>query len=213
MNKILILFSVIILFNFDCSDNSNVISLQNENIVLKSHLDSLQNEYNLLNQIYIEVKDRPPDTIKVLVPLDSINWIDSVKYTFRDSLVLIPHDTAIINYKDSIVLVPHDTLIVHLKDSIIYNIRDTLLYNYIDSIIISYDERTFPEESIDKYLNLFFKTDNAEDTLGLKYNFSIFDGERKSYILDENYCVPDSITGWRLEWYLRSKKSKFKSQK
>ena len=62
-----------------------------------------------------------------------------------------------------------------------YNFRDTLLYNYKDSIIVSYDERTFPEENIEKYLNLFFQTDNIDDTAGLKYNFSIFNGRRISY--------------------------------
>ena len=47
-------------------------------------------------------------------------------------------------------------MIVHLKDSLVYNYIDTTIYSYKDSIIVSYDERTFPEEIIEKYLNLFF---------------------------------------------------------
>ena len=132
--------------------------LQKENIALKNQLDSLQNIYIILNQKYLDAKDKTADTVNILVPTDSINWIDSVRY----------------NIKDSIEFIPHDTLITHIKDSLVYNFRDTLLYNYKDSIIVSYDERTFPKENIEKYLNLFFQTDNIEDTAGLKYNFSDF---------------------------------------
>ncbi|MGB8317651.1 MAG: hypothetical protein WCE54_05980, partial [Ignavibacteriaceae bacterium] len=163
--------------------------------------DSLQQDYNILNQNYVELKNKPADTIKISVPADSINWIDSTRYVLKDSVVLIPHDTTIINLKDSLVIIPHDTLITKIKDSLVYNFRDTLLYNYKDSIIISYDERTFPEENIEKYLNLFFKTDNVNDTAGLKYNFSIFDGQVNRYQLENSYKVPDSLIGWRLEWY------------
>ena len=201
MQKIIVLFFGLVLLNFTCSNNSNELRLQNENIVLHNQLDSLQQEYNILDQKYVELKNIPPDTIEVLVPSDSINWIDSIRYVLKDSLVFITHDSTIINYKDSIVLVPRDTLIIHIKDSLIYNCRDTLLYNYQDSTIISYDKRTFPEKNIEKYLNLFFKTDNVDDTAGLKFNFSIFDGRRRSYLLDTNYSVPDSLTGWDLEWY------------
>ena len=118
----------------------------------------------------------------------------------KDSIVLIPHDTTIINYRDSIILIPHDTLIIHIKDSLVYNFRDTLLYNLQRFNNCLYDERTFPEESIERYLNLFFQTDNLEDTAGLRFNFSIFDGRRRSYILDTNYRVLDSVTGWKLDW-------------
>jgi len=206
MSKIQFLFSALILSIslFSCSNDSNDIKLQNENIGLKNQLDSLLNSYDNLYENYLDVKSRLPDTVNIIIPTDSINWIDSVRYTIKDSLLLIPHDTTIINFKDSLVVIPRDTLITHLKDSLVYNFRDTLLYNYKDSIIISYDERTFPEENIEKYLNLFFKTDSVEDTAGLKFNFSVFDGPRKSYLLDKNYCVPDSVVGWRLEWYLES---------
>ena len=159
MSKVLILLSAIILiFSFNCSNESNELNCRMKILILKNQLDSLQNNYIYLNQKYIDAKDKIPDTVKILVPTDSINWIDSVRY----------------NIKDSINLIPHDTLITHIKDSLVYNFRDTLLYNYKDSIIISYDERTFPEENIEKYLNLFFQTDNIDDTAGLKYNFSDF---------------------------------------
>ena len=201
MNKIPIALSVLILLvGFDCS-NTKEEQLQNENNVLKNNLVSLQQDYEVLNQKYVELKNKTADTITISVPSDSINWIDSTRYVLKDSLVFIPHDTTIINYKDSIILVPHDTLVIHIKDSLVYNFRDTLLYNYLDSIIVSYDERTFPEENIEKYLNLFFQTDNVGDTAGLRFNFSVFNGRKRNYLLDINYNVPDSLTGWRLEWY------------
>ena len=202
MSKILIPIITVILLHFlSCSNNSNNIQLQNENIILKLQLDSLQNSYDILNIRYINLKNKPPDTCFIFTSSDSVNWIDSVMYSFKDSLVLIPHDTTVIDIKDSIIVILHDTLITRFKDSLVYIYRDTLLYSYIDSIIICYDEKSFPEESIEKYLNLFFRTDNIEDTAGLKYNFSAFDGPKRSYTLDTNYIVPDSIIGWRLEWY------------
>jgi hypothetical protein len=198
MNKVLVTLSVLILTSlFSCSNNSKEFELQNENTVLKYQLDTLQNSYNILNQKYIDIKNKRADTVKILVPTDSINWIDSIRYDVRDSVQLIPHDT----------------LITHIKDSLVYNFRGTLLYNYLDSVIVSYDERTFPEENIERYLNLFFQTDNVEDTAGLRFNFSVFNGRKRNYLLDTNYNVPDSLTGWRLEWYLKSQKSKVKSQK
>ncbi len=119
------------------------------------------------------------------IPIDSINWIDSTRYIL----------------KDSIVLIPHDTLIIHLKDSLVYNFKDTTLYNYRDSVIVTYDDRTFPTETIEKYLNLFFKTDNLTDIIGLHFNFTTFDGPRLTYLKDSLYKVPDSIIGWRIDWY------------
>ncbi len=135
--------------------------------------------------IILQLKITKPDTVFVSIPIDSINWIDSTRYIL----------------KDSIVLIPHDTLIIHLKDSLVYHYKDTTLNNYRDSVIISYDERTFPTETIEKYLNLFFKTDNLSDTTGLHFNFEVFDGPKLSYKKDSLYQVPDSIIGWRLEWW------------
>ena len=68
------------------------------------------------------------------------------------------------------MLVPHDTTIIQCKDSIIYNFRD--------SVIVHYDERTFPVETIERYLNLFFRTENVEDTARLHFNFEVFDGPK-----------------------------------
>ncbi len=114
---------------------------------------------------------------------------------------LIGFDSIRYILKDSIVLITHDTLIVHFKDSLIYNFIDTTVYNFRDSVIITYDERTFPTETIEKYLNLFFKTDNLNDTTGLHFNFEVFDGPRLSYLKDSLYQVPDSVIGWRIDWY------------
>ncbi len=119
----------------DCACNSN----SNEEPQIQK-IDSVSASYKKLNNGYTAIKNKKPDTVLVFNPVDSINWIDSVR------LVV----------KDSIILIPHDTLVIHLKDSLVYNYIDTTVYSYKDSIIIAYDERTFPEEIIEKYLNLFF---------------------------------------------------------
>ena len=68
-------------------------------------------------------------------------------------------------------------------------------------MVISYDDRTFPEDSIVRYLNLFFRTDDVSDTAGLHFNFLVFDGKEMSYQRDSLYEVPDSVIGWRMEWW------------
>jgi hypothetical protein len=208
MSKILIRFlmAVLLINLLSCSNIKEMVcpeenNLQNKNTDLISRYDSLSNKYNLLNEAYKNIKMKKPDTVFVYNPVDSINWIDSVRYNIKDSLVLIPHDTTVINFRDSTILIPHDTLIIHAKDTLVYNYKDSTLINYKDSTIIKYDMRAFPEKEFIKYLNLFFKADNAEDTTGLRYNISIFDGRKPSYIMNKNYDVPDSSTGWRIEWY------------
>ena len=107
------------------------------------------------------------------------------------------------------VFVPQDTLVVHLRDSVVYcfkdstifSYRDSILYKYRDSVIVSYDERTFPEDSVIRYLNLFFRTDDVSDTAGLHFNFKVFDGAKLSYLRDSLYQVPDAITAWRIDWW------------
>ena len=170
----------LILFESGCITNSNA-ELRNQKI------DSLSVSYNKLYKDYTAIKNKKPDTVFVFNPVDSIKWVDSVR------LVI----------KDSINLIPHDTLIVRLKDSLVYNYVDTIIYNYKDSVIVSYDERTFPEETIEKYLNLFFKTENVNDTAGLHFNFSVYDGKELSYARDSLYGVPDSVNGWRVDWYYK----------
>ncbi|MFZ0456083.1 MAG: hypothetical protein WCE54_21660 [Ignavibacteriaceae bacterium] len=159
--------------------------LKNENTSLKFSLDSLSNSYNLLYDDYSSIKNKKPDTVFVSIPIDSINWIDSTRYIL----------------KDSIVLITYDTLKVRFRDSLIYNFIDTTVYNLRDSVIITYDDRTFPIETIEKYLNLFFKTDNVSDTTGLHFNFEVFEGTMLSYKKDSLYQVPDSIIGWGVEWW------------
>ena len=78
---------------------------------------------------------------------------------------------------------------------------DSVRLVYKDSVLVSYDERSFPEETIERYLNLFFRTDDVNDTLGLHFNFEVYDGARLSYKRDTLYNVPDSIIGWRMEWW------------
>ena len=181
-NQYLFLMLTFVLFInlVDCACISN----SNEEPQIQK-IDSLSASYKKLNNDYTAIKNKKPDTVFVFNPVDSIRWIDSVR------LVV----------KDSINLIPHDTLIVRLKDSLVYNYIDTIIYNYKDSVIVSYDERTFPEETIEKYLNLFFKTENVNDTAGLHFNFSTYDGKELSYVRDSVYEVPDSITGWRMDWY------------
>jgi hypothetical protein len=174
--------------NEDCSE------YKNENINLKFSLDSLSSCYDSLyndyNAIIRQLPDKNPDTVFVYAPVDSTNWIDSIRYVFRDS----------------IIIVPHDTLIVQLKDSLVYIFKDTTVYNYHDSVIVSYDDRNFPTEIINKYLNLFFKSDKLTDATGLHFNVLIFDGLKLDYKYDSLYQVPDSVIGWRIDWY--SKKCK-----
>ena len=124
-----------------------------ENESLKVSLDSLSESYELLFRDFTAIKNKRRDTVFVFNPVDSINWIDSVRYVFRDS------------------------------------------------VVVSYDDRTFPEDSIIKYLNLFFRTDEVSDTAGLHFNFEVFDGAKLSYLRDSLYQVPDSITGWRIDWW------------
>ena len=153
-----LMFTSVLFINLvDCACISN----SNEEPQIQK-IDSLSVSYNKLYNDYSAIKNKKPDTVFVFNPVDSIKWIDSVR------LVV----------KDSINLIPHDTLIVHLKDSLVYNYIDTIIYNCKDSVIVSYDERTFPEETIEKYLNLFFKTENVNDTAGLHFNFSAYDGKR-----------------------------------
>ena len=35
------------------------------------------------------------------------------------------------------------------------------------------------------------------------FNFSAFNGKELSYVRDSVYEVPDSITGWRIDWYYK----------
>ena len=148
-----------------------------ENTSLKVSLDSLSESYELLFRDFTAIKNKRQDTVFVFNPVDSINWIDSVRYVFRDSVVY------------------------SFKDSTVFSYRDSILFNYRDSVVVSYDDRTFPEDSIIKYLNLFFRTDEVSDTAGLHFNFEVFDGAKLSYLRDSLYQVPDSITAWRIDWW------------
>ena len=114
--------------------------------------DSLSAAHKKLFNAYTAIKNKRSDTVYVFNPADSIRWIDSVRYIVKDSVVLVPHDTTVIQFKDSII------------------------YNFRDSVLVRYDERTFPVETIERYLNLFFRTENVEDTAGLHFNIEIFDG-------------------------------------
>ena len=78
---------------------------------------------------------------------------------------------------------------------------DSIRYVLRDSVIVSYDERTFPADSLTRYLNLFFRTDDVGDTAGLHFNFEVYDGSKLSYSRDSLYQVPDSIIGWQIEWW------------
>ena len=132
-------------------------------------MDSLSESYELLFKDYTAIKNKKSDTVFVFSPVDSIRWIDSVRYVFRDSVLFIPHDTLIIHLRDS--------LVYNFKDSTVFSYRDSILYNYRDSVVVCYDDRTFPEDSIVRYLNLFFRTDDVSDTAGLHFNFEVFDGK------------------------------------
>ena len=167
--------------------------LKDENLGLRFSLDSLSDSYHLMFQKYNAIKNKRSDTVFIFSPVDSIRWIDSLRYVFRDSVLFIPHDTLIVHLRDS--------LAYNFKDSTVFNYRDSILYNYRDSVVFSYDERTFPEDSIVRYLNLFFRTDDVRDTARLNFNFEVFDGKEMSYQKDSLYQVPDSVTGWRVEWY------------
>ena len=167
--------------------------LKDENLGLRFSLDSLSDSYSSLYQDYSAIKNRKSDTVFVFSPVDSINWIDSLRYVFRDSVLFIPHDTLIIHFKDS--------LVYNFRDSTVFSYRDSVLYNYRDSVVVCYDDRTFPEDSIVRYLNLFFRTDDLGDTAGLHFNFEVFDGSKLSYLRDSLYQVPDSITAWRIDWW------------
>ena len=170
---------------FDIFPSAENSKLKNENMSLKFSLDSLSNSFDSLLNDYTAIKNKNPDTVFIYSPIDSINWIDSIRYVL----------------KDSVVIVPHDTLIIHLKDSLVYNYRDTTVYNYRDSISVTYDDKNFPTETINKYLNLFFQTERLTDTTGLHFNVLIFDGPKLDYKYDSLYQVPDSVIGWRLDWY------------
>ncbi len=100
---------------------------------MKPSLDSLSHFYDSLFPNYTAVKNKTPDTVFVFNPVDSINWIDSIRYVVKDS------------------------------------------------VIVSYEERTFPVDSIIRYLNLFFKTDDVSDTAWLHFNFEIFNGKELTY--------------------------------
>ena len=115
--------------------------------------DIFQSDHSTLFLDYTAIKNKTPDTVFVFSPVDSIRWIDSIRYVIKDS------------------------------------------------VVISYDERTFPEDTIDRYLNLFFRTDNVNDTAGLHFNFLVFDGNKLTYQRDTLYNVPDSVVGWRMEWW------------
>ena len=133
--------------------DNDINKLKNEDAGLKSSLDSLPDFYYPSFHDYTAIKNKTPDTVFVFNPVDSINWIDSIRYIVKDS------------------------------------------------VILSYDERTFPADSIVKYLNLFFRTDNVSDTAGLHFNFEIFDGKELTYQRDTLYEVPDSCIGWRIDWW------------
>ena len=168
--------------------------LKDENLGLRFSLDSLSDSYNSLYHDYTAIKNRKPDTFFVFSPVDSIRYIDSIRYVFKDSVLFIPHDTLIVHLRDS--------LVYNFQDSTVYNYRDSIMYDFRDSLVIFYDERTFPEDNIVRYLNLFFRTENVGDTAGLHFNFSVFEGSKLSYLRDSLYEVPDSILGWRIDWYL-----------
>ena len=176
----LILTHVLFLNLVDCARISN----SNEEPQIQK-IDLVSAVDKKLNNGGTAIKNKKTDTVFVFNPVDSIRWIDSVR------LVI----------KDSINLIPQDTLIVCLKDSLVYNYIDTIIYNYRDSVKVSYDERTFPEETIERYLNLFFKTENVNDTAGLHFNFSVYNGKELNYVRDSVYEVPDSINGWRVDWW------------
>ena len=137
--------------------------LKDENLGLRFSLDSLSDSFNSMFKDYNAIKNKKSDTVFVFSPVDSIRWIDSIRYIFRDSVIFIPHDTLIIHLRDS--------LVYNFKDSTVFSYRDSILYNYRDSVVVSYDDRTFPEDSIVRYLNLFFRTDDVSDTAGLHFNF------------------------------------------
>ena len=182
-------------FQSDCSKEvleNNMLLKENDR--LRFSLDSLSDSYHSMFQEYNAIKYKQSDTVFVFSPVDSIRWIDSVRYVFRDSVLFISQDTLIIHLRDS--------LVYNFKDSTVFNYRDSILYNYRDSVVVSYDARTFPEDSIVRYLNLFFRTDDVGDTAGLHFNFSTYDGKKLSYVKDSLYEVPDSILGWRIDWYL-----------
>ena len=160
----------LIFISSGCNSNSGT-ELQHQGV------DSLSAPYKKLFNDYTAIKSKRPDTVYIFNPVDSIRWIDSVRYVV----------------KDSVVPVSHDTTIIHLKDSLVYNFRD--------SVIVCYDERSFPAETLERYLNLFFRTENVKDTTGLHFNFEIYDGKKLSYQRDTLYQVPDSILGWRIDWW------------
>ncbi len=160
VRRIIIFAMGIYYLSAGCSGITNILHKDNqvniikrENADSKPSLDSLSDSYDSLLPNYTAVKNKPPDTVFVFNPVDSINWIDSIRYVVRDS------------------------------------------------VIISYEERTFPADSIIRYLNLFFRTDNVKDTAGLHFNFEVFDGNKLTYQRDTLYNVPDSNAGWRIEWW------------
>ena len=155
--------------------------LKEENAFLRVSQDSLSESYESLFREFTAIKNKKPDTVFVFNPVDSIKWIDSVRYVFMDSVIY------------------------SFKDSTIFSYRDSILYNNRDSINVSYDDRTFPEDSVVRYLNLFFRTDDAGDTAGLHFNFEVFDGSKLYYQRDSLYRVPDSITAWRIDWWREGK--------
>ncbi len=164
-------FSLFLIFiSSRCNSNSGT-ELQHQSA------DSLSASYKKLFNDYTAIKDKRPDTVYIYNPVDSIRWVDSIRYV----------------RKDSVVLIPHDTTIIHLKDSLVYKFRD--------SVIICYEERNFPVETLERYLNLFFRTENVKDTAGLHFNFEIYDGQKLSYQRDTLYNVPDSSIGWRIDWW------------
>ena len=85
MHKIIIsIFSFNSYSIFQLQQQLKGIQLQNENIVLRQSIRfSAEQDYNILNQKYVELKNKPADTIKISVPVDSINWIDSTRYVIK----------------------------------------------------------------------------------------------------------------------------------
>ena len=195
LGNLIIMVLGICFIGIGCRSISEILSVDNsqevlennmllkENAGLKFSLDSLSDSFNTLYRVYTNIKNKKSDTVFVFSPVDSIRYIDSIRYVLHDSIVFVPHDSLIIQFKDSV------------------NYKDSTLYNYRDSVIVWYDERSFPSEMIDRYLNLFFKTENVSDTAGLHFNFSVYEGPKLSYLKDSLYKVPDSTLGWKIEWW------------
>jgi hypothetical protein len=128
------------------------------------------------------------ENVKLQKSVDSLSIAYGSIHSKYDSLVTAQNDTVYITgYRDSVVI--------------------------RDSVVVQYEKKSVPRDVIEKYLNLFFETDHPKDTVDLRYNISIFNGKKLSYMLDSNYVIADSAIGWRIDWYkVKSQKSKDKSK-